>query len=345
MIGKAQFFRTCVVGLGGPLGTSVTVLSLLTIYCFVILDRAIDGVSHVLKRCAWAAGCCAIVSCFMCNLTDPGTPHPDCSDPGPDDESDDSLRIRARFLPDGTSWKQKWCRHCKVWRPPRCGHCKYCNRCVLRLDHHCSWMGTCVGERNLRFFTIFLTSAGAGLVLFIILGIHRLSRLQCFHVWFTCEDSSWEPLVIMGFLLCAPMPGLLSILCIGPALICAGGVYGLMILTDADPRRMTELTISRTANKFSCGDCIKLQGELCRSLLACEGPRVYCCGPIECKKPVEAGGSGRRDRSGHPPMPNGHAREDETELLVEHADEPRDLRPTLVGLVQPGSVADTALEP
>eukprot|EP00927_Polykrikos_kofoidii_P053224 TRINITY_DN4749_c0_g1_i1.p1 TRINITY_DN4749_c0_g1~~TRINITY_DN4749_c0_g1_i1.p1 ORF type:complete len:330 (-),score=21.68 TRINITY_DN4749_c0_g1_i1:16-1005(-) len=329
MEGGEQFLPTWVMRLGGPLGTSVLVLSLLSIYCFVILGQATDGVSHVLKCCASAAGCCAIVSCFMCNLTDPGTPRPDYSDPGPEDENDDSLRIRSRVLPDGRSWEQKWCRHCKVWRPPRCGHCKYCNRCVLRLDHHCGWVGTCVGERNMRFFSIFLTSAGTGLVLFIILGIHRLSRLQCFHDWYKCEDTSWEPWLILGFLFCAPMPGILSILCIGPSLIFAAGIYGLMMLTDADPRRMAELT----------------NGELCRSLLACDGPRVYCCGPIESTKAIEAGGSSRIDRSGHPPMPSEHVSEDETDLLVEHADEPRDLRPTLVGLMQPVSAADNALEP
>lgn len=31
------------------------------------------------------------------------------------------------------------CVLCKIMRPPRAGHCRTCERCVYRLDHHCIW--------------------------------------------------------------------------------------------------------------------------------------------------------------------------------------------------------------
>ena len=30
-------------------------------------------------------------------------------------------------------------------------HCRYCDKCVLRLDHHCFYLNTCIGKRNYRY--------------------------------------------------------------------------------------------------------------------------------------------------------------------------------------------------
>ncbi|XP_043929089.1 palmitoyltransferase ZDHHC23 isoform X2 [Protopterus annectens] len=32
---------------------------------------------------------------------------------------------------------ENWCNVCKLERPPRTGHCRICDACVSRLDHHC----------------------------------------------------------------------------------------------------------------------------------------------------------------------------------------------------------------
>jgi hypothetical protein len=65
---------------------------------------------------------------------------------------------------NGLLYRMKFCETCNVMRPIRTSHCHDCNNCVMNFDHHCIWLGTCIGKRNYSIFFLYVLA----LFLFIL---------------------------------------------------------------------------------------------------------------------------------------------------------------------------------
>jgi hypothetical protein len=50
----------------------------------------------------------------------------------------------------------RFCLVCNVDQPLRARHCNACIRCVHKYDHHCTWLGNCIGEKNYLFYYFYL---------------------------------------------------------------------------------------------------------------------------------------------------------------------------------------------
>ena len=51
--------------------------------------------------------------------------------------------------------RHRWCESCRAYCPDGAAHCYDCDMCIAGYDHHCVWMGTCVGEGNAKAFVRF----------------------------------------------------------------------------------------------------------------------------------------------------------------------------------------------
>ncbi|GAA6013796.1 hypothetical protein JCM11491_005102 [Sporobolomyces phaffii] len=140
-----------------------------------------------------------------------------------DDDDSDANRTRStlQVKSDGT---QRFCRKCNILKPDRAHHCSTCQRCVLKMDHHCPWLGGgCVGYANYKFFVQFLLYTG-------LLGIYV--SIVCFYslVHYTSDEPSGYEMAPISWALAALL---------GVIFGSATGLFGLYHLYLAATNRTT----------------------------------------------------------------------------------------------------------
>jgi len=118
-------------------------------------------------------------------------------------ENKESLDIRF--------YRERYCETCKIMRPPKSSHCAQCNNCVKGYDHHCNYVGNCVGERNLKFFVLFLFYGALGCFYALVTALVALG------LNFGHHHEIGDPLKDqLGFWISGGVLFILSVFCINP---------------------------------------------------------------------------------------------------------------------------------
>lgn len=119
----------------------------------------------------------ALASLFACVYTDPGVLPQSVNNYEWSEELLELPGVNHQVRPDhsylcvsgwGLGVMHKYCVECHLYRPLRTIHCRVCNHCVERYDHHCPWLGVCIGKYNYRYFLAFL--ATLNLLMLAVLG-------------------------------------------------------------------------------------------------------------------------------------------------------------------------------
>jgi len=160
---------------------------------------------------------------------------------------------------NGVSIQLKWCRTCHIFRPPRASHCSECNVCVERFDHHCPWMGTCIGRRNYRYFLGFVNSC-----CLLCLYTACLSGVFLYHKAAATAGSRVAGDFLSRMLVHAPAALGLVAFC-GLILLCVGplGCYHCSLVCE---NKTTAEELKQThgaANPFDAGICHNCNESCC----------------------------------------------------------------------------------
>ena len=102
-----------------------------------------------------------------------------CTDPGilPRQNKDsyyDTNRLNMKYRILGHIHRVNYCYSCYLFRPPRTSHCAVCDNCVERFDHHCIWLGNCIGKNNYKYFYLLLGSLNINAIFQIIYCVYSI---------------------------------------------------------------------------------------------------------------------------------------------------------------------------
>ena len=145
-------------------------------------------------------------------------------DPGIMKRNEDCIGTHEKTIKivhKGVYKETKICLTCNITKPFRSHHCSDCDNCVIRLDHHCPWIGGCVGKRNYIYFFIFICLLNLKNIFICVFGIIHIIYIYKDVPNNEKESKNWVALKLVGLI-----PTLMTIISIGCIM---SFIFGLMI--------------------------------------------------------------------------------------------------------------------
>nr|XP_020450736.1 probable palmitoyltransferase ZDHHC12 isoform X2 [Monopterus albus] len=108
--------------------------------------------------------------------------------------SDEEMEV---IIPQSSTPRLRRCGYCLL-QPMRAKHCQTCKHCVRRFDHHCPWIENCVGERNHRWFIVYLVVQLLALLWALHAALSGISSSDTWELWFKMNGFLLAALGVVG---------------------------------------------------------------------------------------------------------------------------------------------------
>nr|XP_023665004.1 probable palmitoyltransferase ZDHHC4 isoform X2 [Paramormyrops kingsleyae] len=120
-----------------------------------------------------------------------------CKDPGTITKENHSAQVQVYQYDRRLFHPAVTCPTCLLVKPARSKHCRVCNRCVQRFDHHCVWVNNCIGAQNSRYFLAYLLLVCAVAADIAVLTsdmlFHVVLRSGLLHAHYIDQDGQQQP--------------------------------------------------------------------------------------------------------------------------------------------------------
>lgn len=166
--------------------------------------------------------------------------------------------LPLKIVHKGTFKTTKVCQTCYIVRPFRSSHCKDCDNCTLRFDHHCPWLGSCVGKRNYIFFYFYL----------LFLNLNNFYILSFCMISIYNKFNSSDLKIIIIILNC--FPSIFTILYLFAIMFFTTGLFfhhtKFIMNNITTKEEIRKLVHSKIGNPYDRGTCNNCENFFCRRI-------------------------------------------------------------------------------
>jgi len=145
-----------------------------------------------------------VTSIILTGFSDPGILHKQ-----ENEYNYNPKKYYYKYRVNGHLYEVNFCRSCHLFKPPRTSHCRSCDNCIIRFDHHCKWVGQCVGQKNYGFFYSLVFSLFFSCIFYIIYSLYYIiyeakkfknkENYSKLILWGFCVIELYNIIMVVGF--------------------------------------------------------------------------------------------------------------------------------------------------